>query len=48
MRINNKNKIAQAGHKIYRIINKLNGKFYVGSSFSLTNRLNKHYYSSKF
>jgi len=43
MRIYNKNKI-----KIYRIINKLNGKFYVGSSFSLTNRLNKHYYSSKY
>lgn len=43
MRIDNKNK---AG--IYRIINKLNGKFYIGSSSSLTNRLNRHYYSSKY
>jgi group I intron endonuclease len=43
MRIDNQNK---AG--IYRIINKLNGKFYIGSSSSLTNRLNKHYYSSKY
>jgi predicted GIY-YIG superfamily endonuclease len=43
MRIDNKNKAS-----IYRIINKLNGKFYIGSSSSLTNRLNRHYYSSKY
>jgi group I intron endonuclease len=41
MRAENKNKWG-----IYRITNKLNGKFYIGSSASLTNRLNKHYYSS--
>jgi predicted GIY-YIG superfamily endonuclease len=41
MRAENKNKWG-----IYRITNKLNGKYYIGSSSSLTNRLfAKHYYS---